>query len=189
MCEQRDIAVQIFKHPLTGPNDLAIGADVALVGDPDAENLVLLVSGTHGVETLVGSGCQVAWLDRYTAEDLPKNTAVLLIHAMNPHGAAWRSRYTEDNIDLNRNFVDHSKPTQKTQTTPPYIRPLVAAARRVKKKPRPKKAILLPMRCGKVVASPSGLAPTRASPIPPASPNTSSNMASDEEVDLNNLNR
>ena len=110
LCEQRDRAVQTFKHPLTGPNDLAIGTDVALVGDPNAENYVLLVSGTHGVETLVGSGCQVAWLDRYTAEDLPENTAVLLIHAMNPYGAAWRSRYTEDNIDLNRNFVDHRKP-------------------------------------------------------------------------------
>jgi len=32
------------------------------------------------------------------------------IHAINPHGFAWLRRVTEDNVDLNRNFVDHRAP-------------------------------------------------------------------------------
>jgi predicted deacylase len=35
---------------------------------------------------------------------------MVLIHAINPHGFAWLRRVTEDNVDLNRNFRDFSKP-------------------------------------------------------------------------------
>ena len=33
-----------------------------------------------------------------------------MVHAINPHGFAWSRRVTEDNVDLNRNFVDHAQP-------------------------------------------------------------------------------
>ncbi|MFM0069193.1 DUF2817 domain-containing protein, partial [Paraburkholderia aspalathi] len=39
---------------------------------------------------------------------LPAGTAVLLVHALNPYGFAWLRRANEDNVDLNRNFVDWS---------------------------------------------------------------------------------
>jgi len=35
---------------------------------------------------------------------------LLAIHAVNPYGFAWLRRVTEDNVDLNRNFVDHGGP-------------------------------------------------------------------------------
>ena len=38
-------------------------------------------------------------------ETLPADTAVLLVHLINPWGCAWRRRQTEENIDLNRNFL------------------------------------------------------------------------------------
>jgi len=41
---------------------------------------------------------------------MPRGTAILLIHAVNPSGFAWVRRVTEDNVDLNRNFVDHARP-------------------------------------------------------------------------------
>jgi polar amino acid transport system ATP-binding protein len=41
---------------------------------------------------------------------VPDDTAVLLIHLINPWGTAWRRRQTEDNVDLNRNFVDFGAP-------------------------------------------------------------------------------
>ena len=31
------------------------------------------------------------------------------MHAINPYGFAWTRRVNEDNVDLNRNFVDHDK--------------------------------------------------------------------------------
>jgi hypothetical protein len=38
---------------------------------------------------------------------VPADTALLMIHAVNPYGFAWLRRVTEENVDLNRNFVDH----------------------------------------------------------------------------------
>jgi hypothetical protein len=46
--------------------------------------------------------------DRRAAK-LPKDTGALIVHAINPHGFAWTRRVNEDNVDLNRNFVDHDK--------------------------------------------------------------------------------
>jgi hypothetical protein len=36
---------------------------------------------------------------------LPEETSVVLLHALNPYGFAWRRRVNENNVDLNRNFL------------------------------------------------------------------------------------
>jgi hypothetical protein len=98
-------------NPAKGPSGEDCIADVAWIGPENASKLLILVSGTHGAEGYAGSGCHVAWLqERWFARVQPRDTAVLLIHAINPHGFAWGRRVTEDNIDLNRNFVDHQQP-------------------------------------------------------------------------------
>jgi hypothetical protein len=33
-----------------------------------------------------------------------------MIHALNPYGFAWNRRVNEENVDLNRNFIDHAGP-------------------------------------------------------------------------------
>ena len=33
-----------------------------------------------------------------------------MVHAVNPFGFAWLRRVNEDNVDLNRNFLDHTAP-------------------------------------------------------------------------------
>ena len=98
-------------NPAKGPNGEDCVTDVAWIGPEDARKLLIFVSGTHGIEGYAGSGCQVAWLrEGWFARTARKDTAVLLIHAINPHGFAWGRRVNEDNVDLNRNFVDHSQP-------------------------------------------------------------------------------
>ena len=98
-------------NPAKGPQGEDCITDVAWIGPEDASKLLILVSGTHGAEGYAGSGCHVAWLrEGWFARTAPRDTAVMLIHAMNPHGFAWGRRVNEDNIDLNRNFVDHTKP-------------------------------------------------------------------------------
>ena len=92
-----------------GPNGETLYLDTARFGPPDAANMLVLIAGTHGVEGHCGSGGEIAWLRHGGADRLPKNTGALLIHALNPHGFAWTRRVTEDNVDLNRNFVDHDK--------------------------------------------------------------------------------
>jgi len=68
---------------------------------------VVVVSGTHGVEGLCGSALQTQWLAQSPTIDAVR---VLVIHALNPHGFAWVRRVNEDNVDLNRNFIDWSQP-------------------------------------------------------------------------------
>ena len=97
-------------NPLPGPEFDELTTDVAYLGKANARRLLVVFSGTHGVEFYAGGGCQTGWLNENSAESLPPETALLMIHAINPHGAAWRRRFNEDNVDLNRNFVDHGTP-------------------------------------------------------------------------------
>ncbi|MGH6928559.1 MAG: M14 family metallopeptidase [Dongiaceae bacterium] len=90
------------------PNAEPLSTDVAWIGPREATRLVYAQSGTHGVEGFCGSGIQVGWLEHKLFRELPAGTALLLAHAMNPYGFAWQRRVTEDNVDLNRNFVDHA---------------------------------------------------------------------------------
>jgi hypothetical protein len=101
--------IDSFSHPGTGPEGEALSTDVALIGPQDA-NVVVLVSGTHGVEGFAGSGIQTGLLQENIASRLRPDTGLLMIHAINPYGFAHLRRFNEDNVDLNRNFVDHSKP-------------------------------------------------------------------------------
>ncbi|MDB5425946.1 MAG: hypothetical protein JWQ29_3362 [Phenylobacterium sp.] len=97
-------------HPERGPDGGELAVDVAWIGPADAAAVLVLVSGTHGVEGHCGSGAQVDWLRRGEAARLAPDQAVLLIHAINPFGFAWSRRVTHENVDLNRNFVDFAQP-------------------------------------------------------------------------------
>jgi hypothetical protein len=96
-------------HGFRGPQDEALAIDAARLGAADANRALLVISGTHGVEGLCGSGCQAALLADRLHEALPPSTCLLLVHALNPHGFAWCRRVTEGNVDLNRNFIDFSQ--------------------------------------------------------------------------------
>ena len=93
----------------TGPDGKPVYTDVALLGRTDAPHLLLCNSATHGVEGFCGSGVFTGWLTSGEAASIPDNVRVVLIHALNCHGFAWLRRTTEENVDLNRNFVDHTK--------------------------------------------------------------------------------
>jgi hypothetical protein len=104
------VDLETIDHPLAGPNGEPLATDVALVGDSAAERVLVLISGTHGTEGNCGSACQNAWLRSDRPASLPNNIRVVLVHAINPHGFAHIRRVTEDNVDLNRNFLDHGAP-------------------------------------------------------------------------------
>ena len=104
-----DARIASYRHPLASPRGEEIATDVALIGRPDAARLIIVNSGTHGVEGAYGSAAQTAWLKAQAPWSLPADVAVLFIHLINPWGAAWSRRVNEDNVDLNRNFVDWAK--------------------------------------------------------------------------------
>jgi hypothetical protein len=100
-------------HPRAkGPAGEALAIDVARVGARDADALLVLTSGTHGVEGFCGSGIQVALLEdpAFDAALARSHAEALLVHAVNPYGFAHLRRTNEDNVDLNRNFRDFGAP-------------------------------------------------------------------------------
>jgi len=100
-----------YLHPREkGPAGEPLYLDVAVAGPADASRVLLAGSGTHGIEGYSGSAAQTAWLLGGGARRLPKDTAMVFFHAHNPWGFAHKARGTEENVDLNRNFLDHAKP-------------------------------------------------------------------------------
>jgi hypothetical protein len=89
-----------------GPKGEDLFVDVATTGPNDATSALLLISGTHGVEGYAGSACQIGWLKSERNDAFPPQLKIVMIHALNPYGFAWNRRVTEDNVDLNRSFVD-----------------------------------------------------------------------------------
>lgn len=102
-------ALDELRCPAPGPRGEALFADVAWHGPADAESVLVTLSATHGAEGFCGSGVQVGWLRAGLQDEVPQGVALMQIHAINPHGFAWLRRVTEDNVDLNRNFVDHAQ--------------------------------------------------------------------------------
>lgn len=109
----RGAAVTRHVHPVErGAAGEELSMDVALLGREDAPGLLLLISATHGVEGFCGSGCQVALLhdETFLSAVDRAGVRVLMLHALNPFGFSHLRRANEDNADLNRNFVDFTKP-------------------------------------------------------------------------------
>lgn len=104
----------VTSYPLNllGRDCEVLAVDAAWQGPRNAPKLLLLTSGVHGVEGYCGSGAQTAllcdetWMERAKSRD----SAVLYLHALNPYGFSHIRRVTQENVDLNRNFQDFSRP-------------------------------------------------------------------------------
>ncbi len=106
------LAIASHAHPLPGAQGEALAMDVARDGAADAQRLLIVTSACHGVEGFCGSGVQVFALHdaEWLAHARAHGAAVLYIHALNPHGFSHLRRVTHENVDLNRNFQNFSKP-------------------------------------------------------------------------------
>jgi hypothetical protein len=99
-----------------GPRGQELILDVARLGPQKPESLLVLISGTHGVEGFCGSGCQIGYLSDQLYEALPITSGLVLIHALNPFGFAWLRRVNEENVDLNSNFHDFAEPLPSSES-------------------------------------------------------------------------
>lgn len=123
--------VQIRRERARPPEVSVVAADPVRNGDlsiatvhfpaREKRNLVVILSGVHGIEGFAGSAVQRHFLGRV----LPKlerddRTGYLLVHGLNPWGFAHRRRVTENNVDLNRNFLTDGKEFAQRQENPAF---------------------------------------------------------------------
>lgn len=106
----RGARIDSFRNQAAELDETQLFLDVASLGSEAPESFLVVSSGVHGVEGFAGSMVQAALLNSDVIKVLPHNIGVLMVHAVNPFGFACLRRVNEDNIDLNRNFVDFSMP-------------------------------------------------------------------------------
>ncbi len=79
-----------------------LAIDIAWLGSLKPRQVLLHISGLHGVEGFAGSAIQLQVLAEPPV--LAADAALILVHALNPYGMACWRRVNESNVDLNRNF-------------------------------------------------------------------------------------
>jgi len=122
--QRRGLSVESEVLPLPGVQGETLAMDVVRDGPADATRLLVVISGVHGLEGFCGSAIQTGLLTEglltegllteglLTEGRRPQgsDTAVLYVHAVNPYGFSHLRRATQENVDLNRNFVDFGQP-------------------------------------------------------------------------------
>ena len=109
----RRAAARLTSLVLTGCKGQAgeeLATDVAWLGPPSPHGALIVTSGTHGVEGYAGSGFQCSLLADVRRRRIPAEVALVLVHALNPFGFSHGQRVNERNVDLNRNFIDFTRP-------------------------------------------------------------------------------
>jgi len=104
-----ELKARTFSCSVCSEEDLTI--DVAVIGQSN-KPAVVVSSGVHGVEGFFGSAIQLALMFQFTKDPKFLSTCpcqFILIHAVNPYGFKNLRRCNEDNIDLNRNFLEEPK--------------------------------------------------------------------------------
>jgi hypothetical protein len=93
------------RDDIRGADGEPLSCDVAVLGDEDAERAAIVVTGTHGAEGFCGSAILHHWLTRPAEGVMVPGVKLVLVHAINPWGFSHKTRTTENNVDLNRNFL------------------------------------------------------------------------------------
>jgi Protein of unknown function (DUF2817) len=86
-----------------------LSTDTVYLGPADARRVVVIASGTHGVEGYAGAACQFRFMEQYRNNYAHSGLGFLLVHAVNPWGFFHDRRVTREGVDLNRNFIDFSR--------------------------------------------------------------------------------
>ena len=99
------IALEYDTHAIDEEDGLFIDK-IYLPATEETTNLILLTTGVHGMEGYIGS----VMLDVFFEEIYPTlntaNTGILIVANVNPYGMKYMRRYNENNVDLNRNFIE-----------------------------------------------------------------------------------
>ena len=103
--KQSGVAVEHNTYAIDAADELYID-NVYLPATETNTNLIVLTTGVHGMEGYIGSAMlDVFFEDIYPTIDTSK-TGILIVANVNPYGMKYMRRYNENNVDLNRNFIE-----------------------------------------------------------------------------------
>jgi hypothetical protein len=97
-----------------GPGNEDLTIDIGWFGSETPRRILVHSSGLHGVEAFAGSAIQLQLLDELPI--VPGDAAFVIVHVLNPFGMAWLRRFNENNVDLNRNFLEEGEYTGAPET-------------------------------------------------------------------------
>ncbi|MDP1737969.1 MAG: DUF2817 domain-containing protein [Caulobacter sp.] len=101
----RGVPIERWRNPHKGPSGEPLETLVCEIGPADAPNVLVLNTGTHGTEALAGSAILTGLLTEANGFlELDSQVRAILIHIINPYGAAWSRYVNEDNVDLMKNL-------------------------------------------------------------------------------------
>ena len=103
--QSKGVTVERESYAIDESDDLYID-NIYLPATKETTNLIILTTGVHGMEGYIGS----VMLDVFFGEIYPtlntENTGILVVANVNPYGMKYMRRYNENNVDLNRNFIE-----------------------------------------------------------------------------------
>ena len=103
--KQSGVTVEYNTYAINAADDLYID-NIYLPANKENTNLIILTTGVHGIEGYIGSAMlDVFFEDIYPTIDTDK-TGILIVANVNPYGMKYMRRYNENNVDLNRNFIE-----------------------------------------------------------------------------------
>ena len=103
--KQSGVTVEYNTYAIDAADDLYID-NIYLPANKENTNLIILTTGVHGMEGYIGSAMlDVFFEDIYPTIDTDK-TGILIVANVNPYGMKYMRRYNENNVDLNRNFIE-----------------------------------------------------------------------------------
>jgi hypothetical protein len=98
-------SVEIFSIPVTSKTDDDLSIDFCYIPAADTtKKLMVINSGIHGIEGFVGSAVQQMLMTEFFQPEMVSEIGILIVHGMNAWGFKNERRFTENNVDLNRNF-------------------------------------------------------------------------------------
>lgn len=87
-CDRIGLRVSSYRGD-SGDADTSLFCDVARLGSPEARSVAVLCSAAAGPAGLIGCGIALGVLEAEGLKDLPRDVALVLVHAANPGGPIW----------------------------------------------------------------------------------------------------
>lgn len=99
------VTVETSEHAIDADDGLYID-NIYLPATEKNTNLIVLTTGVHGIEGYIGAVMlEVFFEEIYPTLDTA-DTGILVVANVNPYGMKYLRRYNENNVDLNRNFIE-----------------------------------------------------------------------------------